>query len=305
MDKRLLFIYNPHAGKAQIRSNLLDIIDVFTKAGYVVTAMPTQKRGDAIETVKKTQNDGYDLLVCSGGDGTLDEVVTGMMQCEKKTPIGYVPAGTTNDFASSLKISGNMKKAAEDIVNGRHYFCDAGSFNDDFFIYVAAFGIFTNVPYETDQAKKNLLGNLAYILEGAKQITDVPSYYIKADIDGTIIEGDYIVGMITNSRSVAGFRKLTGKNVDMNDGLFEVMLIKTPKNIVELNIILTALINRKMHNDYMQTFKAKHITITSPQSIAWTLDGENGGDHKIAQINNEYKALEMVIPKHEGLVKKD
>ena len=118
MDKRLLFIYNPHAGKAQIRSNLLDIIDVFTKAGYVVTAMPTQKSGDAIETVKKTQNDGYDLLVCSGGDGTLDEVVTGMMQCEKKTPIGYVPAGTTNDFASSLKISGNMKKAAEDIVNG-------------------------------------------------------------------------------------------------------------------------------------------------------------------------------------------
>ena len=158
MERKLLFIYNPHAGKSRIRSNLLDIIDIFTKAGYTVTARPTQKQGDATEAVLSRSGD-YELVVCSGGDGTLDEVVTGMMKCQNKIPIGYVPAGTTNDFAKSLKISGKMQKAAADIVNGREYACDAGIFNDDIFVYIAAFGLFTDVSYETKQQVKNVLGH--------------------------------------------------------------------------------------------------------------------------------------------------
>lgn len=299
-DKRnLLFIYNPHAGKAQIRSNLLDIIDIFTKAGFTVTAMPTQKAGDAIETVKANVDAGYELLVCSGGDGTLDEVVTGLMQCDKRIPLGYVPAGTTNDFARSLKISGNMINAASDIVNGRHYQCDVGSFNDDFFIYVAAFGVFTSVAYETDQQMKNVLGSVAYFLEGVRQITSIPSYRIKVTADGKVTEGEYLFGMITNSRSVGGFRGITGRNVDMNDGLFEVTLVKMPQNMIELNHILTAVVSRRLHTDYMQVFKAKEIRMSSDEPIPWTLDGEYGGDHKEVIIRNEYHALEMVIPKRD------
>lgn len=298
MEKKLLFIYNPHAGKAQIRSNLLDIIDIFTKAGYTVTARPTQKRGDAEEAVINRSRD-YELVVCSGGDGTLDEVVTGMMKCEDKTPIGYVPAGTTNDFARSLKISGNMQKAAADIVNGRDYACDAGIFNDDIFVYIAAFGLFTDVSYETKQQVKNVLGHLAYVLEGAKRISSIPVYHIRAEHDGEVLEGDYMFGMITNSRSVGGFSKITGKNVDLNDGLLEVTLIKAPYNMVELNLIVTSILGSKFHGDYMQTFKTSAITVESDEEIPWTLDGEFGGKHKEVSIKNAFQALHLIIPDRE------
>ena len=295
MEKKLLFIYNPHAGKAQIRSNLLDIIDIFTKAGYTVTARPTQKRGDAEEAVINRSRD-YELVVCSGGDGTLDEVVTGMMKCEDKTPIGYVPAGTTNDFARSLKISGNMQKAAADIVNGRDYACDAGIFNDDIFVYIAAFGLFTDVSYETKQQVKNVLGHLAYVLEGVKRISSIPVYHIKAEHEGEVLEGDYMFGMITNSRSVGGFSKITGKNVDLNDGLSEVTLIKAPYNMAELNLIITSILGSKIHGDYMQTFKTSAITVESTEEIPWTLDGEFGGKHKAVSIKNAFQALHLIIP---------
>lgn len=295
MDKKLLFVYNPHAGKAQIRSNLLDIIDIFTKAGYTVTARPTQKPGDGKEAVMEQSGD-YDLVVCSGGDGTLDEVVTGMMMRKDRLPIGYVPAGTTNDFARSLKISGNMITAATDIVNGRDYACDVGIFNDDIFVYIAAFGLFTDVSYETNQQIKNVLGHLAYLLEGVKRISSVPCYHMKITCNEKTLEGDYMFGMITNSRSVGGFSKITGKDVDLNDGLFEVMLIKMPYNMIELNLILTSILGRKIHSDYMQCFKTDHIRVEASEEVAWTLDGEFGGKHKAVTIRNEHQGLHLIIP---------
>ena len=159
--KKMLFVYNPRAGKAQIRSNLLDIIDIFTKAGFEVTAYPTQAKGDGLTAVTQRRLGFYDIIVCSGGDGTLDEVVTGMMQCDKRLPIGYVHAGSTNDFANSLQIPKNMIDAAHAIVNGRTFSCDIGGFNDDVFVYIAAFGLFTEVSYETRQDVKNILGHMA------------------------------------------------------------------------------------------------------------------------------------------------
>lgn len=300
VEKKMLFIYNPHAGKANIRSNLLDIVDVFTKAGYLVTAYPTQKQGDAIEATVNRAGD-YDIVACCGGDGTLDEVVTGMMKRRERKPIGYVPAGSTNDFAKSLHISSNMMKAADTIVEGRIFPCDMGAFNDDTFVYIAAFGLFTDVSYETDQQIKNVLGHMAYILEGAKRLGSVRSYHMKfhyRDQDGveTEIEDDFLFGMVTNSISVGGFKKITGKHVHLDDGVFEVILIQKPKDLIELNNIMVALVSRKIDSEHMYCFKTDELHVESAEEIAWTLDGEYGGSHTDITIRNEKQALEIIVP---------
>ena len=211
MRKRMLFVYNPRAGKAQIRSNLLDIIDIFVKAGYEVTAYPTQATGDAVKAVKERQG-SYDMVACCGGDGTL--------------PVGYIPAGSTNDFANSLKIPKNMIKAADVVVNGVNYACDIGRFNNDNFIYVAAFGIFTDVSYGTKQDVKNVLGHAAYLLEGVKRLPSVRACQLKITCNDQVIEGEFLYGMVTNSYSVGGFRGITGQDILLDDGLFEVTLIR-------------------------------------------------------------------------------
>ncbi len=290
---KMLFIYNPRAGKAQIRSNLLDIVDIFAKAGYEVTAYPTQAPGDAIRAVRKVQPESFDLIVCSGGDGTLDEVVTGMMQCNLSIPIGYVPAGSTNDFAQSLQIPKNMIKAAEGIVIGDTFACDIGIFNDDIFVYIAAFGIFTDVSYETRQDMKNMLGHMAYILEGMKRLPSMKSYRVKVISDQLEIEEDFLFGMITNSTSVGGFKNITGKNVELDDGEFEVTLIKMPKNAGELNTLMAAFVNRNINAECMYCFKTSHLIIEAQEDIPWTLDGEFGGKHNKVTITNAKKALEI------------
>ena len=295
MNQRMLFIYNPRAGKAQIRSNLLDIIDIFVKAGYEVTAYPTQAAGDAIKAVKERRN-GYDIVVCSGGDGTLDEVVTGMMQCDEKVPIGYVPAGSTNDFANSLKIPKNMIKAADVVVNGKDFACDIGKLNSHNFIYVAAFGIFTDVSYETNQDVKNVLGHAAYLLEGVRRLPMVRSYALKVSYDDQVIEGEFLYGMITNSFSVGGFRGITGNDVLLDDGLFEVTLIRKPSNPLDLNNIIMALVDKRVKSEYIYTFKTPCLTVESEEAVPWTVDGEFGGEHMKAVIENEQKVLHIRIP---------
>lgn len=299
MKKKMLFIYNPRAGKSQIRSNLLDMIDIFVKAGYEVTAYPTQAQGDGIKAVTERQIGYYDMIACSGGDGTLDEVVTGMMQCEKRLPIGYVPAGTTNDFAGSLGIPRSMEKAARVIVDGRSFRCDVGGFNENIFVYIAAFGLFTDVSYETRQDMKNVLGHMAYVLEGMRKLSKVRSYAMKVTSGDRAIEGDFIFGMITNSLSVGGFKKITGDNVKLDDGVFEVTLIRRPGNPVELNTIMAAMVNRNIDTDLMECFTASELQIESAEDIAWTLDGEFGGRHSRVEIQNYKQALEIRVPGEE------
>lgn len=300
MSRNMLFVYNPRAGKAKIRSNLLDIIDVFVKAGYEVTAYPTQAPGDAVRTVRE-RRPGYDIVVCSGGDGTLDEVVTGMMQCDNRLPVGYVPAGSTNDFANSLGIPRSMIKAADVVVNGRNFDCDIGSFNNDSFVYVAAFGIFTDVSYATKQDMKNLLGHTAYLVEGVKRLSSIKSYRMKIKYEDVCLEEEYIYGMITNSISVGGFKGITGKDVKLNDGLFEVTLIKKPANPLELNNIIAALVDKKTHSEAIHCFKTSRLEIESEQEVAWSLDGEYGGGHKKALIQNCKQALQIRIPEEEKI----
>lgn len=301
MSKRMLFIYNPRAGKAQIRSNLLDIIDTFVKADYEVTAYPTQKSGDAIQAVIN-RRDGYDMIGCSGGDGTLDEVVTGMMQCDKRLPIGYVPAGSTNDFANSLKIPKSMKKAADVVVEGKEFSCDIGEMNGDYFVYVAAFGIFTDVSYETNQDVKNVLGHAAYLLEGVKRLPMIQSYLLRITHDDQVIEGEFLYGMVTNSESVGGFKGITGQNIVLDDGEFEVTLIRKPTNPIELNNIILAMVDKRVNSEHIYTFKTSNLTVESLEGpIAWTVDGEFGGDHQKACIKNHKQALKIMVPDNNSL----
>ncbi len=298
--KKMLFICNAHAGKGLVKNKLLSILNTFTQAGYEITIHLTQKQGDAVCAVKERE-EGYALVVCSGGDGTLDEVVTGMMLSGEKKSIGYIPAGSTNDFAKSLKLPRNMEKAAKTIVDSVYYACDVGSFNDDYFVYIAAFGIFTEVSYETSQEVKNVLGHMAYLLNGMRKLSTIKSYRLKVTAANLEYEDDYIFGMITNSFSVGGFKSITGKEVKLDDGLFEVTLIKRPKNALELQAILTAFVMEEADERYMHTFKASSLQITSEERIPWTLDGEFGGDWQEVSIVNNRRAIEIAVPESKKL----
>ncbi len=293
--KKMLFVYNPKAGKERIRSNLIDIIDIFAKAGYEILVHPTQDRGDAIDAVMNRSKD-VDIVTCSGGDGTLDEVVNGMWKSQWKTPIGYVPAGSTNDFAMSLGIPSQMHDSAESIVGGREYACDVGIMNDETFVYIAAFGLFTDVSYQTRQNVKNILGHMAYILEGAKRLSEIRSYHIKVTTDEEVIEDDFVFGMVTNSVSVGGFRDITGKHVKLDDGVFEVTLVKLPDNMIDMSNLLAAFLNRDIDSEQMYCFKTDHVVFESKENIAWTRDGEFGGEHKCVDIRNERQALSIIVP---------
>ena len=294
MSKKLLFVFNPKSGKGLIKNYLVDIVDTMVKADYEVTVYTTQAQGDAIQKVEK-EAAKYDLLVCSGGDGTLDEVVTGMNRSEAERPIGYIPAGSTNDFANSLGIPKDMVKAAYTAVHGKEFPCDVGYFNGDTFVYVAAFGLFTEVSYQTPQHWKNILGHAAYILEGAKRLHDIPSYIMKVEHDGEVFIDKFIFGMVTNSISVGGFRGMTGEDVKLDDGVFEVTLIKSPKTPLELNEILASLTKLIDDTDLIYSFKTSELRITTEEKVAWTLDGEFGGEHEELVIKNLKQKIQIMV----------
>ncbi|MCI9278032.1 MAG: YegS/Rv2252/BmrU family lipid kinase [Lachnospiraceae bacterium] len=297
MDKKLLFVYNPRSGRALIRNKLADILDIFAGAGYEITIVPTRGHDNARKVIAGRWA-GYDLVVCSGGDGTLDEIVTGMIQSGFCTPIGYIPAGSTNDFGKSLSIPKNMRQAAENIVQGKAFACDYGRFNEDVFVYIAAFGLFTDVSYETGQEIKNVLGHMAYLLEGMKRLSSIRTFHMKVRWEGREIEEDFIFGMITNSISVGGFKNITGKNVKLDDGVFEVTLIKNPRNPVELSNIMLSLINRNIDSDTMYCFRTAQLELESEEPVAWTLDGENGGQHTKVEIKNVCRGIEIISRRH-------
>lgn len=294
--KKMLFIYNPNAGMGQLKNKLSDILDLFVRHDYEVTVYPTQFAGNGTELVEKF-TDAYDLVVCSGGDGTLDEIVTGMAKREDKVPIGYIPTGTANDFANSLSIPKQQLEAATLAVEGRPKAFDIGQFNQDYFVYIAAFGIFTDVSYETKQEMKNVLGHMAYILEGAKRLFNIPSYRLKVTYEEGEIEDEFVFGMVTNSHSVGGFASVIGPDIVFDDGVFEVTLIKTPKNPLDLNDILGAILLKQIDSKNMYCFKTGRMTITCEEEIPWTLDGEFGGHHSCVEIRNLQQFLEIVTEK--------
>ncbi len=287
--KRLLFIYNPHAGKGTIRQRLGEVVERFDAAGYQVTLHPTTGPKDATQAALE-EAPHYDHVVCCGGDGTLNEVVTGLLQLEHPPALGYLPAGTTNDFSKNLHLPGRILAAADCAVSGVPRPCDLGRFNDRNFVYVAAFGAFTDVSYNTPQQFKNTFGHLAYVLNGVSKLGSLKPYHLKVEYEEGCLEDDFIYGMVSNTVSVGGFKGLDPKMVKLDDGLFEVMLVKMPRTLPELNTIVTALLQQKPDGNVIG-FHASHVTFTSPSPLPWTLDGEFGGDPLVAEVRNLPRAI--------------
>lgn len=295
--KKLYFIFNLQSGKATIASKLATVIDMFTKAGYEVTARPTQERMDACAAAKYACRQGFDIIICSGGDGTLNEVIQGVMKTDEKLPIGYLPTGSTNDFARGVGIPKSIIDAVQWIIDGKPFPCDIGSFNDKFFTYIAAFGAFTEVTYETPQQVKNYLGHAAYILNGLTRLTSIRSYHMKITTDSEEIEDDFIFGMVTNSSSIAGLLSLNDFLLD--DGLYEVTLIKTPNNPLDLQRIIHSLLNINIDIDtaYIKSFRTSNICFECENEIQWTIDGEYGGTLKKVIVKNNKQAIKLMANK--------
>ncbi|MGN0505030.1 MAG: diacylglycerol/lipid kinase family protein [Lachnospiraceae bacterium] len=293
---RLLFVYNPNAGKAKIGAGLSSYISIFSEAGYEVIAYPTRQALDAKETVLDyLERRACDRIVCAGGDGTLNEVVNGSMNSEYRVPIGYIPAGTTNDFAYSLGIPTEKTKAAELAVSGKEFFCDVGQFEEQYFTYTAAFGIFTEVSYDTPQNVKNALGRTAYILSGISSLTRVKPHHMRVEYDGGCIEDDFLYGMVANTSSVGGFRNLLPGEVILDDGYYEMLFIRMPQNLMDLNAIISELsIGKSEHkNIYHKRIKGLHFQAEQP--VPWTLDGEFGGEHTEGTIQVLPRAISYIV----------
>lgn len=292
--KKMLFIFNPRSGKAQIKNRLMDILDIFTKADYEISIHVTQRPNDAME-VAATQGRDADLIVCSGGDGTLNETICGMMLLDRIPDLGYIPSGSTNDFASSLKIPKNMIAAAHLAVEGEPYPVDIGNFCEDrHFVYIAAFGAFTEVSYLTPQDKKNVLGHQAYMLESVKSLATLKSYRMRVESEEITLEGDFIFGMVTNTISVGGFKGLVTQNVALNDGEFEVLLIRTPRTPIDLSNIINYMFLKEEPNEYVHKFRTKALTIIPDEPVDWVLDGEFGGTRMETSIINLQKKIRIM-----------
>ncbi len=294
--KKLLLIMNPCAGTKKANKYLTDILVLFGKYGYNTTVYMTEATGDAKQYAKENAKH-FDLIVAIGGDGTFNEVVAGVLKSGTDVEIGYIPAGSTNDFANSLKLSKNILKAAGDIMDGTAVQLDIGSFNGRTFSYVASFGAFTEAAYKTPQNVKNTLGHLAYALEGIKDIAHLKSKHLRLVADGTVIEDDFVFGAICNSTSVGGVINLDTRIVDLSDGLFEILLIRLPKDLFELNEVVLALGSKKYNTDLITFLSAKNIVIETKEDINWTLDGEYAyGEEKIV-VKNLHKAIKLITNK--------
>lgn len=286
---KVLFIINPCSGRGKIKAELLDILKVFCSAGYEVTTHITTRQGDATEFVADAVKKGYEQIICCGGDGTLNEVITGICSKEANIPVSYIPAGTTNDFARTLGLDADMKKAAKAIVKAEEKVnVDIGKFSSNrYFTYIASFGLFTSVSYKTQQNAKNTLGHMAYVFEGIASMANIEHYNISFTADGKEYEGEYIYGGITNSTSVAGIFKYDNSVVDLSDGLFEVLMIKKPKNPNEFMKIVSGITSGDLSDTSVFDFcKASKVELNMPSGVVWTLDGEPANGKKKTIIEN-------------------
>ena len=292
--KQMLFIMNPVSGQKRAAKFLPEIIGIFNNAGYEVTVYMTAAQGDAIR-IAAERSEGKDLVVCCGGDGTLNETITGLLRAGLDVPIGYIPAGSTNDFASSLKLSGNILHAAQDIVEGTPVSFDVGRFGNRYFSYVASFGAFTKSSYATPQNVKNALGHTAYVLGGISELSQIRKEHIRVEVEGQVIEDDFVFGAICNSTSVGGILQLDPKVVDMSDGLFEVLLVRAPKSLAEITECLTAVQNQRYNDCAMLTFlSAPKVTVCASPDMNWTLDGEREDGHSEITVENLHRAIRLV-----------
>ena len=297
VEKKLLFIVNPRAGKTKSRAPLFDAVSIFSKAGYLVRVAETRRHGDATELAERFGGDS-DLVVCHGGDGTLNETVNGIMRLprEKRPPLSYLPGGSTNDFAASLSISSDPALAAQSAMRLQPRDLDVGVFNEKNFVYVASFGAFTRTAYTVPQDIKNMFGHFAYLLEGVKDLETLCPYPMKITADGEVFEGEYLFGAVCNSTSIAGLMKLSPNAVDLCDGQFELMLVPVPKTPLQLQRTIRAIVYEEYETSNALIFRhVRHVTAESDGSIPWTLDGEYAPGVPKIEIGIEDNGIQMMI----------
>jgi YegS/Rv2252/BmrU family lipid kinase len=291
--KKLLLVMNPYSGMRRAAKYLADIIALFNRNGYDVITHMTDGHGDATRVVERLGG-SVDLIVCCGGDGTFNETITGMLRAGIDVPVGYIPSGSTNDFALSMKLSTNILDAASDIMEGEPVRYDAGKFGDRYFSYVASFGAFTKASYATPQSFKNALGHTAYLLEGISELSQIRMEHVRMEIDGDIVEDDFLFGAISNSTSLGGILTLAPSVVDMADGLLEVMLVRAPRTLKEIPECIQAVQNQK-YSCSMITFRsAKKIRIFASPDMPWTLDGEKEDGHEEVTAENVHHAIRLM-----------
>lgn len=292
--KKMLFIMNPYSGKRRANRYLVEILEMFNRADYQVVTHMTGGQGDATEVARRLGPE-MDIVVCCGGDGTFNETVAGLQMAGVDVPVGYIPAGSTNDFAASLKLPTEPLEAAQEIVDGSPVYYDAGSFNGRFFSYVASFGAFTRTSYTTPQSIKNALGHTAYVLSGISELSQIRNEHVRFEIDGETIEDDFLFGVICNSTSVGGILTLDPKQVDMADGKLEVLLVRSPKSLLELTECISAVQSQQYNNCEMITFRSgREIKITADPEMPWTLDGEREDGHQEITVTNNHLAYRLV-----------
>ncbi len=292
--KKLLFIVNPRSGRTKSRAPLFDAAAAFSKAGYLVHIHMTEGSGDATAVARELGGQ-YDLVVCSGGDGTLNETISGLMPLENRPPVGYLPNGSTNDFAASLHIPSVTEQAAAAVVEGVPFPLDIGSHNDRYFAYVASFGAFTRSSYSAPQATKNALGHFAYILEGLGDLDSLRPYRCRVTADGEVFDGDFIFGAVCNSTSLGGLVKLNANLVKMDDGLFEVLLLRSPKTALDLQNLIVAMTS--MDYDYPGVIMrhVKSVTVETAEDLPWSLDGEYAPSAPVVEIRNIPGAIRLML----------
>ena len=297
MDKKLLFIVNPRAGKRKSREPLFDAVSIYSEAGYLVSVRVTSHPGEATELAEDLGEE-FDLVVCHGGDGTLNETVNGVMRIpkEKRPAVSYLPGGSTNDFAASLNISSNPAEAALSAMRLEPRKLDVGRFGERNFVYVASFGAFTKTTYTVPQDIKNVFGHFAYMLDGVKNLDTLCPYRMKITADGEVFDGEYLFGAISNSTSIAGLMKLSDEEVLFNDGLFELLLVPVPRTSAAMQELILALVNKDYYNSEGLIFRhVKHVTAETAEDIPWTLDGEYDPGAPFVEIGIEENGLTMMI----------
>lgn len=295
MSKKIYLVYNPKAGKGVFAQKLSDVMIEFAKEGYEITVRPTLRAGEIKDIIDNVEGQ-YDIIACSGGDGTLAELIAALTSYDIKPAIGYIPSGSTNDFALSLGLPMDPHLAAKAIAKGNPFGCDIGVFNGHPFAYVAAFGLFTDVAYETDQYLKNVFGHAAYILEGMKRLSDIKSYQMKIEHDGEVLESAFVLGIFCNASSVGGFSGITGKDVQLDDGLMEVLLVEDFMAQVDIAELIKDISSGELPSSkYVHRFKTSNVKITCSENVSWTLDGEYGGNPKEIEIVNKPRAIEILV----------
>lgn len=293
--KKMMLLANPHSGKGQVKNALIDIISTFNNAGYIVTVfIPGTESHNSIQHIAKTYGSEYDIVVAVGGDGTLSETVNGLMKCYHLPHVGYIPMGSTNDMASTLTIPKAPVAAAQSIIDGTPEPFDMGYYNGKYFTYIIAFGAFTSVTYTTPQKLKNTYGHAAYVFEAMTKLQTIKPVHTTVEYDGGVIEGNFVFGAVANSTSIAGLVKLDPEDVSLNDGLFEVLLIREPMSFTDLGDILTSIINKDYKSDKVFLLHTKNVSFKFDTPVTWTRDGENGGTYDEISVTNIHHAISIV-----------